>query len=347
MRLILDPAENTMHGTWLRETPGAYEWWYFDALSESGEWAMSCIWFLGNPFSPYYRLAATGRPADPFADNALFFALYKEGRLYAYHFTTFPKGDIFADETRPASLRFGENTLQSQANGEYRLRLADENANRRQLTADLSFWSTPLLTPPRPNSGESIEERQDTHFWLPSAPACQVAASITLREAQNSSAESIAFTGHGYHDHNWGRLPFQADILEWYWARASLGKERAVILYHVITRSKPISQLLLFDRGKLIHYDDKARIKLGRTRMNGFGTLYATRLETESEEIQAVFHLENRLDSAPFYLRTLCRADVTISGKQQMGTGLGEYFRPHWLSSPVIASATKARIVER
>ena len=91
MRLVLDPAEDAAHGEWLRTKPGAYEWWYFDALSDDGEWALTCIWFLGNPFSPYYRLSAQGKNADPFAHNALFFALYRQGRLHAYHFTRFPR----------------------------------------------------------------------------------------------------------------------------------------------------------------------------------------------------------------------------------------------------------------
>ena len=72
MHLVLDPAQDAAHGEWLRRTPGAYEWWYFDAISDDGAWALACIWFLGNPFSPYYRHAARREAADPFTHNALF-----------------------------------------------------------------------------------------------------------------------------------------------------------------------------------------------------------------------------------------------------------------------------------
>ncbi len=130
MRLILDPTEEAAHGEWLRRTPGAYEWWYFDALSDDGRHALTCIWFLGNPFSPYYRQAARGQAADPFRHNALFFALYRDGRLHAYHFTRFPTAQIAAGEALPLKLQFGDNRLAA-APDEWYLTLSDENACRR------------------------------------------------------------------------------------------------------------------------------------------------------------------------------------------------------------------------
>ena len=143
MHLVLDPAQDAAHGDWLRQTPGAYEWWYFDAVSDDGAWALACIWFLGNPFSPYYRHAARREAADPFTHNAVFFALSHHGRLHAYHFTRFPRAQICADEVRPATLRFGPNHLFLD-DGCYHLHLSDENANRRVLTADLTFRPPPL-----------------------------------------------------------------------------------------------------------------------------------------------------------------------------------------------------------
>ncbi len=354
MRLVLDPSEDAAHGDWLRTAPGAYEWWYFDALSGDGEWALTCIWFLGNPFSPYYRLAARHQPADPYAHNALFFALYRQGRLYAYHFTRFPRALVCADETRPATLRFGPNVL-SCADGHYRLQLTDENANRRTLTADLTFAAPRLSAPPSPvlgggagGGGNGAGGRGD-HFWLPAAPVCRVRGRIELREAQNPGAEAIAFDGDGYHDHNWGTLPFAADIRDWYWARVGLGDGKALLLYHVQYHhaQRPVSHLLQFDGGRLVLHDDQAQVTLRRRRINGFGTVYATRLQVQSGETTAEFHLGARLDSAPFYVRTLCRASVTERGTVTHGAGVGEYFRPRMLSGAIVASAMKARIVER
>lgn len=344
MRLVLDPAEDAAHGDWLRETLGAYEWWYFDALSENGEWALTCIWFLGNPFSPYYRLAAQGRPADPFSHNALFFALYRRGRLYAYHFTRFPIAEVAVAERAPGALRFGPNLLTTRKEGGCRLQVIDENANRRILKADLHFSYSPLVSETEPQN-----EAESDHFWLPAAPACRVSGRITLRAANNFGAEEIAFSGRGYHDHNWGRLPFAADIRDWYWARASLDRERAAILYHVRLHGgrKPVSHLLLFEGGRLLLHDPSARVCLSHLAINGFGMIYARQLAAESGPVHVRFRLRSRLDSAPFYLRALCEATVEENGKVEIGSGIGEYFRPRILSWPLVASAMKARIVEQ
>ena len=343
MRLVLDPAEEAAHGQWLRQTPGAYEWWYFDALSDDGQYALTCIWFLGNPFSPYYRRAAVGRAPDPFRHNALFFALYQDGRLYAYHFTRFPRAQIMARESLPLDLRFGGNRLATTP-GEWQLTLSDENANRRRLDAALTFAAPPPI--PTPLVAMSPET---SHWWLPAAPFCRVSGRIVLREAHNPGTEEIVFSGTGYHDHNWGRLPFAADIRDWYWARAALDGERAAILYHVRPRrgAQAVSHFLLFERGRLTWHDASPQVHLSRPAVNAFGTVYATRLEVVSGGHAARLEFSARLDSAPFYVRALCAATLSRESGSETGQGIGEYLRPRMMSWPLVASAMKARIVER
>lgn len=345
MRLVLQPADDAAHADLLRAVPGAYEWWYFDALSDDGVWAFTAIWFLGNPFSPYYRKSALGQPADPYAHNAVFFALYKHGALHAYHFTRFPRSEVRADSVRPACLRLGPNTADFDGHA-YHLCLADENANRRRLDADLWFDAPPLAlletpAPPAETSG-------GTHCWLPAAPACRVRGQITLREHANAGAERLHFAGQGYHDHNWGTLPFDAEIRDWYWGRATLETGEALLVYHVRYRhAPPASHLLRFAKGHLTLHDPAAQVTLRRGRVNGFLMPYATRLDVRSGDMAAVFTLGMRLDSAPFYARTLCTATLAGRGHAAQGRGLAEYFSPRLLSLPLVASATKARIVDR
>jgi carotenoid 1,2-hydratase len=344
MHLVLDPAQESVHDEWLRRTPGAYEWWYFDALSDCGHYALTCIWFLGNPFSPYYRLASSGQPADPFQHNALFFALYRDGRLEAYHFSRFPLSQIKMDD----GLTFGPNRLAMTRPGVWTMALHDENGNGRVLDARLTFSAPPLQT--------SIAEAFTTdvgHAWLPIAPACSVQAMITLREVQNLSTVPIQFQGTGYHDHNWGQLPFDHDIRDWYWARASFEGGKAAILYHVRPRhgKSAKSHFLLFEQGRMTLHDPSPHVRLSRTRINGFGTVYASRLVCRSGSVFAQFDFGTRLDSAPFYLRALCtaalREDNQETNQAQTGQGIGEYLKPAMMSRLLVASAMKARIVER
>ncbi len=343
MRLVLDPAEEAAHGPWLRGTPGAYEWWYFDAVSDGDEWALSCIWLLGNPFSPYYRQSARKIPENPYAHNALFFALYRHGTLHAYHFTRFPISEVAAAETMPLCLKFGPNMLSMPAPGGWHLDLTDENGNGRSLAAALTFAGPPLF-----GSAGADSPLDGDHSWLPAAPFCRVSGEITLREAHNPGAETIRFAGTGYHDHNWGRLPFDAAIRDWSWARAALPGQHSVILYHVQPhRGPPASHLLLFDAGRLVHHDPQAKVRLDKPVWNGFGTRYFSRLSVGGEDLSVVFRFGKRLDSSPFYIRALCGAEVRQNGHVEVGHGIGEYLRPRPLSWPLVASAMKARIVER
>ncbi len=343
MRLVLDPAEEAAHGEWLRRTPGAYEWWYFDALSDDGQYALTCIWFLGNPFSPFYRQAASGLAPDPFCHNALFFALYRDGRLHAYHFTRFPTTQIIAGEALPLDLRFGDNCLTTSP-GQWRLTISDENANRRRLDAVLTF----AAPPPVPIPLEAVSP-EASHWWLPAAPFCRVAGRIVLREAHNPGAEEVAFSGIGYHDHNWGRLPFAQDIRDWYWARAALDGALADLLYPVRPRrgARGGSHFRLFERGQLVRHDPSPQVRLSRPAVNVFGTVYATRMEVVSGGHAARFEFHARLDSAPFYVRALCAVTLSGNSESETGQGIGEYLRPRMMSWPLVASAMKARIVER
>jgi len=246
-------------------------------------------------------------------------------------------------ETVPLFLRFGPNCLTMPGDGLWRLSLADENANGRRLEASLTFTAPPLA-----GAEVKVTPRDSEHSWLPIAPFCRVQGRMTLREAQNPGPEIITFAGTGYHDHNWGRLPFDADIRDWYWARAALGRGRSVVLYHVQPhRGRPISHLLLFERGRLLRHESEASVAAARPRFTGFGTRYHSQLTVSALDLEVKFRLGPRLDSAPFYVRALCAAAVRQGDKIERGQGIGEYLRPRPMSWRLTASAMKARIVER
>jgi carotenoid 1,2-hydratase len=167
------------------------------------------------------------------------------------------------------------------------------------------------------------------------------------QQPQNPGTERIPFRGHGYHDHNWGTLPFASEIQDWYWARATLGEGRSAVLYHVNYHrpASPVSHLLLFEKGRMTHHAPRATVQAKGFRVNAFGLRSATRLEVQSADVSVQFHLGKRLDSSPFYIRTLSQATLTQNGQTMTGRGMAEYFRPKLLGTKLAASATKARIV--
>src|SRR5216683_2886085 len=93
-----------------------------------------------------------------------------------------------------------------------------------ELTGDVPAW--------RPKSGHSyfgVEGREKLFAWLPAVPhgLANVRYSIGKEEYRAS--------GSGYHDHNWGDVPMQTLMHNWYWARASVGPYTVIASYITAT----------------------------------------------------------------------------------------------------------------
>ncbi|MFG3291719.1 lipocalin-like domain-containing protein [Streptomyces sp. NPDC048179] len=77
---------------------------------------------------------------------------------------------------------------------------------------------TSLVRPFRPGTGVIYFGDTDHHFgWLCAVPSGTATGTVTVRGKQR------AFTGHGYHDHNWGNRPFPYGVAHWRWGRGSVG----------------------------------------------------------------------------------------------------------------------------
>ncbi len=48
-----------------RTSPGAHEWWYFDAISDDGRDALVIVWYAGLPFDPSYGVATLRHLRNP------------------------------------------------------------------------------------------------------------------------------------------------------------------------------------------------------------------------------------------------------------------------------------------
>jgi hypothetical protein len=72
----------------------------------------------------------------------------------------------------------------------------------------------------RPKSGHlyfGTEGREELFAWLPSVP--QGVAHVRCKIGH----EEYRASGSGYHGHNWGDVPMQTLVHDWYWARAKAG----------------------------------------------------------------------------------------------------------------------------
>ena len=352
MRILFGPSNDH------RQTPdpapsGAYEWWYFDALSEDRRFAVVAIFFLGSPMTPYYKAAVDGKNPDPIDWCGVFFTLHEnirgkwKERAYAYNL--YHGGEFHAD--RP-HVTVGDSHMTYDGVGTWTVSLHERGLWRTKVRAELRF-TMPTASAALPSDNKAGREAE--HAWICVAPVCAFEGQVQV------NAQSVSFNGAGYHDHNFGRVPL-GDVAAWYWARAELrcsdGAVRTAILYYLASNSgpKPEVTALIFDaEGNGVSFSDTVRGTESSPTTNAYGLMHPTVVTAESEQsspniaLHAVFSAPNgAFSEGPFYRRL--PVELTASAEPKwtgVGTGIGEVFVPPRLCGPIASRAMWSRMRRR
>lgn len=264
-----------------------YRWWYLDAISDSGEQALTVILFVGSVFSPYYARARRKGPAA--ADNfcALNVALY--GRPARWCMT-----ERAAGNTTRSSKRY--------AIGRSSVEFRDS-----QLIVDVNEWAVPMPRPvrgqikidmPSEQQAPIVLESDGAHEWQMLAPRAPVTVEFLEPD--------VNWRGTAYVDSNRGSVPLERSFNSWHWSRAHVQDDSTVIQYD-LTDCKGRNTLHTYrvdKEGTLAHYpalDQLVDMPAARywrmprhTRIDGQATL--SELHT--------------LEDAPFYSRSQFKTQV-------------------------------------
>ena len=84
--------------------------------------------------------------------------------------------------------------------------------------------------------------------WTNAVPDSSASASFTLA---NSSTPTFV-EGSGYHDHNWGDIPFEEILSEWYWGRGRLGPWSFVFFQGSDAVGSPFANGYVAENGKIL-----------------------------------------------------------------------------------------------
>jgi hypothetical protein len=178
---------------------GCYEWWYFDAHLDDG--ATVVVVFYTKP---------NVSPNGPLAPRVTINITLPDGRNFDKLLDTAP--EMFNASKSTCDVWIGTNHFVGNLN-RYRITATIEEISVDiELSGQVRAW--------RPKSGHlyfGAERHEKLFAWLPSVP--NGLASVRYRIGDEEHHAS----GSGYHDHNWGDVPMQMLIHDWYWARASAG----------------------------------------------------------------------------------------------------------------------------
>lgn len=304
-------------------TPGAHEWWYFDAIAHDGRDALVIVWYAALPFDPAYGLAARrsleGASPHPLDHCAIGLSWYRDGKTQAYALNAFRRGD-FDHAPDPFTVRVERNLLVRDARG-YHLNVQTPAVDgRRAIVADLRFTPAIGTVPLERDLGGPGRP----HRWLLAAADCQVAGRVQIE-----GTPSLEFAGRGYHDHNAGAEEIAQAMRGWRWGRAHAG-QLTQVYYHAEPREGASHSLWITCRdGRPEEVRDRPAFDLGDWRWNPYGLRSARRVTVAGSLRTEMGPL---VDDGPFYQRWLSRS--RWPGQEEMVPGLGEWVLPENLHRP-------------
>jgi hypothetical protein len=375
MRILFGPEHDGLHID--PNEPNGYEWWYFDAISDDERYVLVVIFFLGTPMSPYYKAVVDGKNPLPKDWCGVFITLHEKTRSgyvergYAYNIYSEKDLNLNPDYGAPFGLGIGKSkvmswppTSRSKPKHRWRVSVNERTLWLGTLSAKMSFEAR-AQPQPDPIAGHN------DHTWVCVAPVCKAEGWIFLK-----SGGAIRFSGKGYHDHNFGALPW-SDTRLWEWGRGRVSAENGSVLYPVFywnhTHTSATGQktntgdaflLLLDSQGRVVHHTASAwggdsygfGTRTGKYGLKSVGGVELLSEATRSDGVRyknalSATLFDSPLSESPFYERGVSRYTLHIEKDSvetvYTGTGIAEVFEPARLCGPIISRMMWTRIRRR
>ncbi|MBC7900542.1 MAG: hypothetical protein H7070_10885 [Saprospiraceae bacterium] len=343
----------------------AYEWWYFDALSDDGKEAVVIVFLDNFVYSPRYNrseppastsgvahgaeLRSISKGADairpePFQTfnneesvptagtggpdkyPAVSFTYFRDGKPVYRAINEYPGSAFTASETSP-ECTIGDCSFrfQSASYGSGYLVTISAALSRDRRLEASLEW----LSIESDFSPQAFCYKESAHCWNMVAPRSDVSGKISLFDRKGNAAESVNFRGSGYHDHNLDNRWLAKTVRDWHWGRAHFTDATAVFYrYCEIGDHNPNTKLFVVQDGEL--HERNVEYEEQNYVRDKYGIRYPTRLRLISEDD---FRLNVKplkiIDSSFYYLRFLSEITLTMpGGKQSTTTGITEFLAP-------------------
>jgi hypothetical protein len=246
-RLGIDPVSivQSEDGQRIGSEKGCYEWWYFDAHLDNG--ATVVVVFYTKP---------NVSPNGPLAPRVTINMTLPDGRTFEKFLDTKPES--FRASKSSCDVRIGENRFVGDLHRYHITATIEEISVDIDLTGEVRAW--------RPKSGHlyfGAESRERLFAWLPSVP--HGTADVRYKIGN----EEYRASGSGYHDHNWGDVPMQTLMHNWYWARASVGPYTVIASYITATAAYDYETQIVYMLAKdgQIIADDETKVTFDTERV--------------------------------------------------------------------------------
>ncbi|KAL8286145.1 hypothetical protein RQP46_004633 [Phenoliferia psychrophenolica] len=209
---------------------GSFEWWYFDVVSDDAQ-SSAVVTFFTSTFTGW----SLANPWDFITHVTI--ALKLPGEEFKFK-------DVNATEARITTVGNGAsgNWVGSGLSftGSADLSTYRIDIKTTTITGSISMTST---APPHlfcgPVTNGASMKAVDGFGWVNTMPAAKATVSLNL------GGKPVAFTGSGYHDHNWGDRDIYSSIQSWTWLRGSIAGYNIVFVAGTDVAGKAIASAYL------------------------------------------------------------------------------------------------------
>lgn len=344
---------------WHQKTnPEAFEWWYFDALSEDGRDAVVIIFLDNFIFSPRYN-AKNSRQEKLFGKiknkllrrnsehnynlfPAIAFIYYRDGKPKYRAINEFAPEEFSASLDK-AECAIGDNVFRVESapyGSGYLLSIKAKLRKNRNLEAHFEWLSVESDFTP----GRDIDIR-DAHSWNMAVARADVTGKISISDDKEKNLDTIHFRGTGYHDHNLDNRWLPKTVCDWQWGRAHFNDATVVFYrYKEYGEQNPVTKLFTVKEGKLSESD--AAYEELKFKRDKFGIKYPTHLNfITADNTRLNVKPIKIIDSSFFYLRFLSEMILTCpDGEPHKTVGITEYLAPKALKYRWLDWLTNMRI---
>src|SRR5271170_2163529 len=345
------------------KTPGAYEWWYFHAISPEGDGVIFAI-FQGLPFRPPHirhgrRLSASGlekptadMPGSP--SPAAYLAVYQGGKKVAQFLNVYPP-DSGANEN--ADIRIGPNRITLRQDGSigivargYPYDISHGRPRHRSdqtLSAQLTFTPTfPAAAHRRAFRGPNANGA--THHWTLAAPHGRMTGSIQVLDTrENISALDVRVSSLGYHDHVYGHGNLADGIHKQLWGFLQ-GETWTAAWHQTISKDHAglANGLMFFEQGHkpVIVESPESKFdqpQIGRWLLRHPGRITMHGSDEKGHPVEFLLTHDGILDGAPFHTGLSGKGTLTIPGRGTFtGAGATHLLQLRRLRWPILSDVT-------
>ncbi len=306
----------------------AYEWWYFDAISDDGRDAIVVIFLDNFIFSPRYNAACAKNPKEKKAHfPAVAFFYYRDGKCCYRAINEFGASDFKASEKTPEG-KIGDSSFEFAAapyGHGFLIEINAQMSKKRRLEAKLEWLSIESDFLP-----DKKFKKEDSHSWNMVSPRADVTGKIDIKSDKGKSLDTVQFRGTGYHDHNYDNRWLPATVKDWQWGRAHFSDATAIFYrYKEIGSDKPLTKLFTISDGEFkereVIFEEQQNFQRDK-----FGIKYPQRMRFVTQGgLRLRVKQTKVIDSSFFYLRFLSEMNLAFrDGKPRKTIGITEHLTP-------------------